>query len=245
MNPICNINQESHDKYEDVYRLDSFPSKIFKRLFSPSLTNAEPPLANDWTSLDPLSVHTAFFTASSSAFFRAFSRLFVWAIHFISFRLQPPVLCCSAVPGKMIQGYHWNVYLKQVRKSSCQTKQPLLLQNLTHQKFKNFFNWYLKAVGSSWHPTFNSISCNHHHLTSNHFQASPCKIDPVNSPTFCSARISAASPAAFVACSCGSSHFLIHQFVWLQGEWSLDMQSDNPNLALKKSWIITQWTNLL
>ena len=38
-------------------------------------TKAEPPFAIDWMSLDPLSVHAAFFTASSSACFRAFQGL--------------------------------------------------------------------------------------------------------------------------------------------------------------------------
>ena len=88
MNPICNINQLSRDTYEDDWRCVSSQ-------FSPSLTKAEPPFANDWMSLDPLSVHTAFFTASSSAFFRAFQGLFVWVIHFVSAATSSPLLLCS------------------------------------------------------------------------------------------------------------------------------------------------------
>ena len=68
MNPMCNIKQLSRNTYEDDWRCVSSQ-------FSPSLTKAEPPFANDWMSLDPLSVHTAFFTASSSACFRAFQWL--------------------------------------------------------------------------------------------------------------------------------------------------------------------------
>lgn len=88
MNPMCNIKQLSRNTYEDDWRCVSSQ-------FSPSLTKAEPPFANDWMSLDPLSVHTAFFTASSSAFFRAFQGLFVWVIHFISAATSSPLLLCS------------------------------------------------------------------------------------------------------------------------------------------------------
>ena len=73
----------------------------------------------------------------------------------------------SSLPGLVfaaliqLQRYHSNIYLKQVRKSICQIEQLLRLQNLTHPKFET--SWYLRPVGSSWHPITPNPTIFQHH----------------------------------------------------------------------------------
>ena len=176
MNPICNINQLSRDTYEDDWRCVSSQ-------FSPSLTKAEPPFANDWMSLDPLSVHTAFFTASSSAFFRAFQGLFVWVIHFVSAATSSPLLLCS------IRKNNSKISFKRLPKTSeekhLSNRATALTSKSYTSKIREFHRipsdiWNLYS--SSWHPTFNSIS--YIHSQPNHLPTSPTSPTPFVLPEF-------------------------------------------------------------